>query len=205
MRRRPRLAVVCASMEGLGGCLWIWTKAVCSSSAVLSEEHDEYDCANQWDESDEKPPAATIGIVESSDAYRERRYQQCERENGSKKANARLWVKGSSNPVNESECDVDDEIEQYEVPVFATTGPSRENCVLLECGSEPVHVPSQSCWLRLVSIAGNCWRESAIECFFSPIGLKIVIWIAILAKLAPDGKLLPQTECDRTTSSKASP
>ena len=51
------------------GCrfLWICTELILAGSAVLNEEYEQNDRADNRNQCEKQPPAATVGVVKASD------------------------------------------------------------------------------------------------------------------------------------------
>ena len=95
-------------------------------------------CKDQIDYREQQPPATVLCVVHSSHAYAERRKEDRKLVDQGQDALIALRC-DSCNPLNKSQDERNNHIEQEKHPVFLSTCPSREYCVLLQHCQIPIH------------------------------------------------------------------
>src|SRR5262249_10584697 len=107
--------------------------------AVGRHPDDENDGSDEWNKSDQQPPAAAADVVQPPNRYSDARKEYREpidRLQGTDTARRLDQARGG---VHYGQDDTDDEVDEHEHPILFSPGPAVEHRILLQDIQVPVH------------------------------------------------------------------
>lgn len=110
-----------------------WHPVLVCALGLLDHEHQKHNSADQWDQCNKLPPAASTGIVEAAAAIGNARDKHDQAEDARQN-------EGAGEFVDNCQADIDDEVNQRVHPVLGASGSAREVGVVPKCIDEVFHV-----------------------------------------------------------------